>query len=87
VQCPSDEDNARAVMRLIARGALDRVLLSQDVFLKMMLTRYGGFGYAYLQRHFLPRLRRHGATEAQVTRMIVENPRRLFCGDSWGEHG
>ncbi len=81
VQCPSDEDNARAIMRLIARGALDRVLLSQDVFLKMMLTRYGGFGYAYLQRHFLPRLRRHGATGAQVTRMMVENPRCLFCGD------
>src|SRR5690242_875065 len=37
VQCPSDEDNAAAIMRLIARGCLERVLLSQDVFLKMML--------------------------------------------------
>jgi phosphotriesterase-related protein len=79
VQCPSDEDNARAIMGLIDRGCLDRLLLSQDVFLKMMLTRYGGFGYAYLQRHFLPRLRRHGATEAQITQMMVGNPRRVFC--------
>jgi phosphotriesterase-related protein len=79
VQCPSDEDNARAIMGLIERGCLARVLLSQDVFLKMMLTRYGGFGYAYLQRHFLPRLRRHGATPAQIERMMVGNPQSVFC--------
>ena len=47
VQCPSDEENARAIRRLVDLGHGDRVLLSQDVFLKMMLTRYGGFGYAY----------------------------------------
>ena len=79
VQCPSDEDNARAIMGLIERGCLDRLLLSQDVFLKMMLTHYGGFGYGYLQRHFLPRLRRHGATEAHIERLMVANPRSVFC--------
>jgi len=78
VQCPSDEDNARAIMGLIERGYLDRLLLSQDVFLKMMLTRHGGFGYAYLQRHFLPRLRRHGATDTQTERLMVGNPRSVF---------
>ena len=79
VQCPSDEDNARAIMGLIGHGCIDRLLLSQDVFLKMMLTRYGGFGYAYLLRHFLPRLRRHGATEAHIDQMMVRNPRDVFC--------
>ena len=78
VQCPSDEDNARAIMDLIAHGCLERLLLSQDVFLKMMLTRYGGFGYGYLQRHFLPRLRRHGATDAQIEQLMLGNPRRVF---------
>jgi phosphotriesterase-related protein len=78
VQCPSDEDNARAIAGLIERGCLDRLLLSQDVFLKMMLTHYGGFGYAYIQRHFLPRLRRHGVTEDQIERLMVGNPRDVF---------
>ncbi len=78
VQCPSDEENARAIIALIAQGCGDRLLLSQDVFLKMMLTRNGGFGYGYLQRHFLPRLRRHGATEAQITQLMVANPRSVF---------
>jgi phosphotriesterase-related protein len=78
VQCPSDEENARAIKRLLDLGYGDRVLLSQDVFLKMMLTRYGGFGYAYLLRHFVPRLKRHGLSEAAIGTMLVDNPRRVF---------
>ncbi len=64
VQCPSDDEVARAIVRLVEAGLADRILLSQDVFLKMMLTRYGGNGYAYVTRHFLPRLRRHGVDAA-----------------------
>jgi phosphotriesterase-related protein len=78
VQCPSDEDNAAAIKRLIDAGFLDRILLSQDVFLKMMLTRHGGFGYAYIQRHFLPRLQRHGVTPAQCATLMTDNPRAVF---------
>jgi phosphotriesterase-related protein len=78
VQCPSDEDNARAIRRLIDLGCLDRILLSQDVFLKMMLTRYGGFGYAYVAKHFVPRLKRHGVSDSQIKTMLADNPRRVF---------
>ena len=47
VQCPSDEENAAAIAAPDRRGlSATALLLSQDVFLKMMLTRYGGFGYA-----------------------------------------
>ena len=81
VQCPSDEDNARAIAGLIERGYGDRILLSQDVFLKMMLTRYGGFGYGYVFRHFLPRLRRHGLGEVMLRQLMVDNPRRVFAAD------
>jgi phosphotriesterase-related protein len=78
VQCPSDEQNAEAIVGLIAKDCLGNLLLSQDVFRKMMLTRYGGFGYAYLQRHFLPRLMRHGVDEQMLTRLMIDNPRRVF---------
>ena len=78
VQCPSDEDNARAIRRLIDAGFLNRLLLSQDVFLKMMLTRYGGFGYAYVLKHFVPRLMRHGVSAKQITTMLQDNPRSVF---------
>jgi len=78
VQCPSDEENARAIKRLIDAGFADRVLMSQDVFLKMMLTRYGGFGYAYLQKHFFSRLKRHGLSDEVIKALMIENPRRVF---------
>ena len=45
------------IRALIDRGHETRVLLSQDVFLKMMLTKFGGFGYGYILRHFVPRLK------------------------------
>ena len=78
VQCPSEEDNARAIAGLVKAGFGDRLLLSQDVFLKMMLTYYGGFGYAYVLRHFVPRLRRHGVGEDSIRAMLVGNPRSIF---------
>ena len=78
VQCPSDDEAARGIAALAEAGHLDRVLLSQDVFLKMMLARYGGNGYAFVQRHFLPRLRRHGFGEAALGALVRDNPRSVF---------
>lgn len=78
VQCPSDDEAARAIVRLVEAGHLNRILLSQDVFIKMMLTRYGGNGYGYILRHFVPRLRRHGLDEAAIDRLLRANPRSVF---------
>jgi phosphotriesterase-related protein len=80
-QSPSDEDNAKAIKHLIDLGFADKLLLSQDVFLKMMLTCYGGNGYGYILRHFVPRLRRHGVTEETIQTMLVDNPARVFGVD------
>ncbi|CVI58558.1 phosphotriesterase [Agrobacterium leguminum] len=78
VQCPSDEDAARSIVTLVEGGYLDRILLSHDVFLKMMLTRYGGNGYAYILKHFLPRLKRHGLDDATLQTLMRDNPRSAF---------
>ena len=77
-QCPSDEENAFAIRNLIQSGYIERILISQDVFLKMMLTSYGGFGYGYILRHFVPRLRRLGVTEDEIKKLLEDNPRRVF---------
>ena len=77
-QCPSDEENAAAIQNLIKSGYVERLLISQDVFLKMMLTSYGGFGYGYILRHFVPRLRRHGVTQEEIKKLLEHNPRRVF---------
>lgn len=77
-QSPSDEENARAIRSLVDMGFVDRLLLSQDVFLKIMLTRYGGFGYGYILKHFVPRLLRHGVEQAAIDRMLTDNPKSVF---------
>ncbi len=77
-QCPSDAEIAGAIKALIDQGWLTSLLLSQDVFLKMMLCRHGGFGYGYVTRHFLPRLKRLGITEAEIEQLMIGNPRRVF---------
>ena len=78
VQCPSDDEAAKAIVQLVERGYLDRILLSHDVFLKMMLTRYGGNGYAYILKHFLPRLKRHGLDDLTLQILMRDNPRSVF---------
>lgn len=78
-QCPSDHESLRGVWRLIEAGFAERVLLSQDVFLKMMLTRHGGYGYAHVLRNVVPALRRSGVSQAQLDTILIENPRRLLA--------
>jgi phosphotriesterase-related protein len=77
-QSPCDEENAIAICKLVEDGYLNSVLMSQDVFLKMMLTRYGGFGYGYILKHFVPRLKRHGLSQASIDNILIDNPRRVF---------
>ena len=78
VQCPSDEDNARNIVRLIERGWADRLLLSSDVFLKNLLRANGGPGYGHILEFFIPRLERHGLANADAMKLLTENVPRLF---------
>ncbi len=63
---------------LLARGHVERVLLSQDVCHDSQLRHYGGNGYTYLATTFLPRLREAGVSDAEIETMTVANPRRLL---------
>jgi phosphotriesterase-related protein len=68
-------DNLR---ELLARGHVERILLSQDVCHDSQLRRYGGNGYTYLADTFLPRLRAAGVSDGEIRTMTVDNPRRLL---------
>ena len=76
--CTSDEDDARNIARLVGAGFGDRVLMSQDIFMKILLRANGGPGYGHIVEFFLPRLARHGAPLQQGIAMMTDNPRRLF---------
>jgi phosphotriesterase-related protein len=63
---------------LLARGFVERLLVSQDVCHDAQLSRYEGHGYTYLQESFLPRLRAAGVSDAEIRTMTVDNPGRLL---------
>lgn len=64
---------------LLGRGHVERILLSQDVCHDAQLSRYGGNGYTYLARTFLPRLRDAGVGEDEIDTMTIANPRRMLA--------
>ncbi len=66
------------LVELLERGFGDQILLSQDVCHNAQLKANGGFGYVYLQQHFLPRLRTAAVGEGEIARMTTDNPRRVL---------
>jgi len=78
-QSPSVQDTVDAVSGLIADGLFDQLLLSQDMFLKNMWTRYGGNGYGFVLSAFLPRLFEAGVPEELTRALMTSNPAQVFA--------
>ena len=55
------------IVELLERGWGSQLLLSQDVCHNSQLKAQGGFGYTYLQQHFLPTLRTAAVGEGEVS--------------------
>ncbi len=73
-----DSRRADNIIQLIQRGFLDRLVLSEDLFLKEMWHYNDGIGYDHVLNSFVPMLKDRGVTEAQIHTMMVENPTRLL---------
>jgi phosphotriesterase-related protein len=66
------------ISTLLNEGFEKQILLSQDVCHDSQLTSYGGNGYTYLQKSFLPSLGAAGVDAATIKTITVENPARLL---------
>lgn len=75
----SDHKIARGIADLVERGHAGQIVLGHDVCQKIQLKRYGGQGYDYIPRHFLPALRRLGVSERAIHMIMVENPARALA--------
>lgn len=75
---PSDATRVDAVVDLVERGHVDRLLFSHDVCTKMQLTAYGGKGYAYIHDHVLPWLESRGLTADDLKTILETNPKRVL---------
>jgi phosphotriesterase-related protein len=76
-----DRTRIEMIGRLVEDGLADRIVISQDVCMKMDLRAYGGNGYAHVATAIVDRMRRHGIDEDALYAMLVENPRRILTID------
>ena len=86
-----DADRVAALLRLLGQGAGDRVVVSHDsvwcwrgapipdpgVFETMDQV----WNPLHFTRRIAPQLREGGASEEQIERLLVENPRRYFSAE------
>ena len=78
IDMPNDAVRLRMIRALIARGHLERVVISHDICYRTRLTRWGGHGYGHIFENVVPMMAARGFTEAEITAITTGNPRRLL---------
>lgn len=78
-QFQPESQRVQNVVALVRAGHLDQMLLGMDICKRSQLYGYGGNGYGYLFRMFVPMLREVGLTEREVSTILVDNPRRVLA--------
>ncbi len=80
----STDDGRRVedLLNLVERGFLNQILVSHDVGTKIQLTKFGGFGYAYISHYIEPVMRAQGLSDAEINVIRVANPARMLVIES-----
>ena len=73
-----DEIRIAHIKRLIEKGHMDQIVISQDITRKSHLKKNGGIGYSYITEVFIPKAISYGITERQIDHILVKNPKRLL---------
>ena len=75
---PNDQARIDDLREIFDAGHGDKVLVSNDICMKMRLHKYGGWGYDHIQTNLYPFLHRAGFTDADLSVLFEQNPRRLL---------
>ncbi|CAN5668599.1 phosphotriesterase [soil metagenome] len=82
IHAPSDTLRVARLLELAADGHAERLLMSQDVCMKVQLRAYGGFGYGHLLRNVRELFDTLGGDEATWRTITIRNPARLLAWQS-----
>ncbi len=77
--CPDDSVTVGAIKQLVDDGFLERILMSQDVFLKSQFRRYGGVGFTHIFTTLRKQYERLGVRESELTTIFKQNPQRVLA--------
>jgi phosphotriesterase-related protein len=85
-----DAERTAALLRLLAAGAGDRIVVSHDSVWcwrgeplprTLLAEATEIWNPTHFSRHIVPQLREGGASEAQIEALLEANPRRFFAGE------
>ena len=77
-QWPTDAQRIQELKRLIGAGWIEQIVISQDICMKCMTRKYGGWGYAHILDVLVPRFRAAGIGSNELETLMLKNPRRLL---------
>jgi len=75
----TDERRAENIIALIDAGYLNKILLSLDICHNSHFHYYGGTGYDFLIKQFIPIFKKIGGTDDMINMMMVINPAKAFA--------
>jgi phosphotriesterase-related protein len=77
-QWPTDTQRIQELKRLIEAGWIEQIVISQDICMKCMSRKYGGWGYAHILDALVPSFRAAGIGPKELETLMLKNPRRLL---------
>lgn len=75
VDMPSDSQRIQLIKFLIEQGYEDKVVISQDIYTRDRLLKYGGHGYAHIQVNIIPKMLKRGISQEVIDKIQIANPR------------
>ena len=76
----TDVARARMIAHLTEEGYAGQLLISNDLCLKAMLRKYGGWGYDHMFTNFVPMMQMEGVPDKAIQSIVEVNPKRFLFG-------
>ncbi|MHB0966302.1 MAG: phosphotriesterase family protein [Bellilinea sp.] len=75
----SDQEKIAFVKKQIELNNEEYILISGDMCLKIMLSKWDGIGYVNIPKFVVPAMRAAGLTESAIQAITISNPQKAFC--------
>jgi len=75
----SDREKIGFLVQQVERGNTEHLLISGDMCLKIMFSRWGGAGYAHIPERVIPSMKLAGLGDDMIRAITTENAVRVLC--------
>lgn len=71
----SDAQRIQNIKFLASEGYEDKIVIAHDVHTRHRLVKYGGHGYAHIQKNAVPKMLMRGISQELVDKIQISNPK------------